>query len=104
MTDEEKLQTLKVFMNDSTTSDVVLNTYLKLASSKILNQRFPFDKESRSKPVPEEFEMLQIELACTLINKRGAEGETSHSENGVNRTYRTEKSILYEITPLVGVM
>ena len=37
---------------------------------------------------------------------RGAEGEKSHSENGISRTYENAElpdSLLREITPIAGV-
>ena len=42
-----------------------------------------------------------------MISKRGAEGETSHSENGVSRSYASagvSEELLREITPKVGVV
>lgn len=99
----EKKEQLKIILNSSM-DDKILDTYLRISKQKILNRRFPFDEKRRQGEVPEEYEMLQLELACTLINKRGAEGESVHNENGVSRSYRTESDILFEITPLVGVL
>jgi hypothetical protein len=42
-----------------------------------------------------------------MFNKRGAEGETAHSENGVSRTYQSanvSEDLLKEITPKAGVV
>ena len=104
MDNVEKKEQLKIILNDSSMDDKILDTYLRISKQKILNRRFPFDEKCRQGEVPEEYEMLQLELACTLINKRGAEGESVHNENGVSRSYRTENDILFEITPLVGVL
>ena len=49
--------------------------------------------------------MLQVEIAAYLMNKRGAEGETYHGENGVNRTYENASvpaSMLAGVTPFCG--
>ena len=100
----KKKEQLKIILNDSSIDDKILDTYLRISKQKILNRRFPFDEKRRQGEVPDEYEMLQLELACTLINKRGAEGESAHNENGVSRNYRTESDILFEITPLVGVI
>lgn len=102
----EKIKRVKNLCEDSTTyADDVYGTYLEVAAQKVLNRRFPFDKCRRqSKIVPDELEMLQIELAVILLLRRGAEGESSHSENGVKRDYRSESEILEDITPLVGVL
>lgn len=50
------------------------------------------------------YEYLIIPMCVASISKIGAEGETSHSENGVNRTYDTSgdypSSLLKQIIPL----
>jgi hypothetical protein len=51
--------------------------------------------------------MLQCEIAAYLLNKRGAEGQTSHTENGITRNYGgadVPESMLSSIIPRVGVM
>ena len=56
--------------------------------------------------VPTRYETKQVEIAVYLYNKRGAEGQTSHSENGINRTYESAdvpESLMRGITPYVGV-
>lgn len=53
----------------------------------------------------DKYEDLIIPLAISSISKYGAEGETNHSENGVNRSYGSDGkypiSILKSIIPLV---
>lgn len=44
------------------------------------------------------------ELAKYDYNKDGADGEVSHSENGINRTYINRDSILAKIPPFVDVI
>lgn len=42
-----------------------------------------------------------------MLNKRGAEGQTSHTENGVTRQYESAdvpSSMLKAITPYCGVI
>jgi hypothetical protein len=59
-----------------------------------------------TKAVPSKLEYKQCEIAAFLLNKRGAEGQTSHSENGVSRSYEgatIPPSMLADITPFVGV-
>lgn len=105
MTDSEKVEALKGLCEDSSAyADSVYLAYLNYAGQKILNRRFPFDKESRSGAVPNEYVYTQIELACAMLMKRGAEGESEHSENGVKRTYRSEDDILSDVVPYVGVL
>ncbi len=104
MTDEEKLKALKAIVGN-TDSDEVLNTYLMLAGRKIIAKAYPYDPEV--KEVPEQYSHLQLEIAAYMLNKRGAEGQTSHSENGISRSYENAdvpKSMLRAITPNVGVI
>ena len=84
----------------------VLSMYLEDAKHIILSTRFPCEVE-----LPEEIEPrylnLQIRIALELISKLGAEGQISHSENGVSRGYENASishSLLSEITPYVGVI
>ncbi len=58
-------------------------------------------------PMESQFATLQIEIATFLYNKLGAEGETSHSENGVSRNYENAhipESMLNTIVPLGKVV
>ena len=48
-----------------------------------------------------------IQTANDMLNKRGAEGQTSHSENGISRSYENAdipSSMLKVVTPHVGVI
>lgn len=104
MTDTEKLTALKAVVGDSDT-DEVLSTYLKLAGSKILAKAYPYDDTVTDVPV--KYEYLQVEIAAYMLNKRGAEGQTSHSENGISRTYENADipaSMLKAVTPHCGVI
>ena len=108
MTNEEKLTMVRV-MSESTDSedwsDDILLAYLTIAGSKIIERAYPYDDTVEE--VPRRYEILQCEIAVYLLNKRGAEGEISHSENGISRTYGSAdvpESMLSIITPMVGVI
>lgn len=104
MTEEEKLITLKVLVGDSD-SDEVLSTYLKIAARKILAKAFPYDTTVAE--VPAEHSLLQCEIAAYLLNKRGAEGQISHNENGISRAYESAdvpNSMLRAVVPYCGVV
>ncbi len=92
MTINEKIATVKTLVNDSTLTDSFVTTYLTKAEYAIRNRMYPFDlpKENGQEitfVVPAKYEMLQCELACRYILRRGGEGELSHNENGINRSY-----------------
>ena len=109
MTEVEKLSLLRVMVGKSATdegwSDAVLISYLKIAGSKIIERAYPYDETVEE--VPRRYGVLQCEIANYLLNKRGAEGQTAHSENGVNRTYESAdvpESLMSEVIPNVGVL
>ena len=107
MTDVEKLSLLRVMVgqpNEGDWSDEVLNFYLQIAGQKIINRAYPYDDTVRE--VPRRYGYLQCDIAAYLLNKRGAEGQTAHSENGISRSYESAdvpESMLDEVTPHVGV-
>lgn len=109
MTEVDKLSMLRVMVgqpNDNDEwSDDVLKTYLRIAGEKIINRAYPYDDTVTE--VPRRYGVLQCEIACYLLNKRGAEGETSHSENGINRAYENAdvpETLMSNVTPFIEVM
>lgn len=103
MTEEQKLSLLKVMIDtdEEDVSDETLSAYLCLAGHKILEKRYPFHTDKTE--VPEKYQSLQVDIACYLINKRGAEGETTHSENGISRAYESASvpnSMLDSVIPV----
>ena len=104
MTQAEKLQLLKAMVGESDPEEVLL-AYLNIAGSKIITRAYPYDPEVTE--VPKRYEFLQCEIAAYLLNKRGAEGQTGHSENGISRSYESAdvpESLLGAVTPTVGVI
>lgn len=102
MTDEEKLTMLKS-MTEETDNDV-LSTYLTLAKGVVLSRAYPYTEEDK---VPAKYDAVHVEIAAYMLNKRGAEGETAHSENGVSRSYEDgdiPPTLLRRILPMAGVI
>ena len=82
----------------------MLSELLSSAESAIMARRYPFGY-SEDAELPTQYEDLQIRIAMDLYNRMGAEGQMSHSENGVQRTYESSwisESLLNEIVPMVG--
>lgn len=108
MSNEEKLILLKSMIgqvddSENWTDDILL-TYLDVAGRKILIRAYPYKDVEE---VPNKYNALQCEIAIYLLNKRGAEGETSHSENGISRSYENAdvpESMLSAVTPYCGVV
>lgn len=100
MTQTELLKTLIPTISDGDAAFL-----LETAKSAINARRYPFGD------IPEElerrYENLQIRIAVELFNKQGAEGEVSHSENGISRAYSSawiSEELLSEVTPKAEVL
>ena len=85
--------------------DAILEDILESAKSAIMARRYPFQEW------PEELENryldLQFRIAMDLYAKIGAEGQTGHSENGINRTWESSwisSELLHDVTPLSRVI
>jgi hypothetical protein len=109
MTDTEKLIFLRTMVggqsDDPDWSDEVLLTHLTIAGQKIINRAYPYDDTVTE--VPRRYGILQCEIAAYLLNKRGAEGETSHSENGISRSYENAdvpESLMSQVIVHCGVI
>ena len=103
MTDAEKLKMVKAMTGE--TDEDTLSTYLSIAANKVCRRAYPFDDTVIA--VPPRYDFNQVEIAAYLVNKRGAEGETAHSENGISRSYEdgdVPPTLLREIVPFASVI
>ena len=99
-----QLERLKIRIPENN-NDLELEDVLESAKAVILSRRFPFGEQPLE--IEERYKDLQIRIAVEMYNKRGVEGQTSHSENGVSRSYASanvSEELLREITPKAGVV
>ena len=101
MTNAEKRVALAASLAPDTDTNEVLDNVLADAEALILNRMYPFGCPDET-VVPARYERLQIQLAVELYSKRGAEGQTSHSENGISRTWGESSPLLNRVLPHVG--
>lgn len=90
-----QLDTLKALLGVVPENDDVLQFYLDSASDIICDIR-------NSDSVETKYLTTQIKMAIELYNKRGAEGQVAHSENGISRSYEKadiSDSLLSQVTP-----
>ena len=102
MTPEEMKADLQARTGES--NDGVLTSYLEQAGAAIIEKAYPFGDGEEE--VPAKYQRRQIEIAEYLYLKKGAQGETKHDENGINRSYESGSipdSMLNGITPLAHV-
>lgn len=92
-----QLSTLKSLLGNPSVSDDVLQFYLDNASEIICDIR-------NSNIVETKYLTAQIKMAIEMYSKRGAEGQTGHTENGIARSYEKadiSESLLNSITPFI---
>lgn len=111
MTNAEKLNTLKVLLEDGSgymPTDETLNTYITLSQNEILSWMYhlvggvPADVTT----VPAKYENIQIYSVIAGWTHAGAEGQTVSIENGVHRHFEYKDMLDYihnNILPFVRV-
>lgn len=105
MTDNEKLIEVKKLIDEDMVTDEQALSYLANAESMMLEILYPYGNGEEE--LPERFDRDHIQLSVYLINKKGGEFESEHSEGGVTRKYESAdmpKDILRRLTPKCGVL
>jgi len=77
-----QLANLKEVLGNTNLSDALLQFYLDDAGLIICEMR-------NSDIVEKQYLTIQVKIAMDVISKRGAEGQISHSENGISRMYES---------------
>ena len=108
MTPEKKIETLRILIDDTESKEnaETLSVYLDMAGAKILERLYPYKENWDGLEVPDKYAMLQLKIAAYMLNKRGAEGQIQHIENGVHRNYGdadVPESMLSSVAPFVGI-
>lgn len=106
-------------------SDAILTDCIESAKHAILSRRFPYgdwpvrdvvevDPDTEEETVvgtetyvEDRYLDLQYRLAIEIYNRQGAEGELSHSENGISRSWDgswASSQLLNEVVPFAGVV
>ena len=107
MTTVEKIEVVQTLVgNDKKATAKAVRVCLLQAKQQILDRLYALTPEERANGIPEEYDMLHCELSARKFLRRGGEGETSHEENGINRTYGSvdDEDILSRLTPFAKVM
>lgn len=107
MTQEKKITMLRSMMGGEEIEQGILEVYMELAGQKILNRMYPYLDDYEGLEVPDRYLAIQLKCANYLLNKRGAEGQIQHIENGIHRNYGAADipdGMLQEITPYCQVI
>lgn len=103
------LEKLKIYLGISDTSqDALLSLLIEKAEMAVLNRRYPFGYTDEEKDTTLScYSDIVLDIAVYLYNKRGAEGQTGHSENRTSRSYESAgipESYLHGIVPICKVL
>lgn len=100
---------LKKLVPEITDDDI--EVLLELSKGVILNARFPNGEiplnELGETYVENRYLHLQVQMCIEMFNRRGSEGETQRTENGISRTYDTadiSKSLVGKILPKCEIL
>lgn len=90
MTSADKLEMLRTLLDDggALPSDEKLNAYLSLSETEILNWMYHLIGRPEDATLPEKYEGTQIYAVIAGYTHAGAEGQTTHNENGIQRTFK----------------
>lgn len=91
MTEDEKLALTRTLCGQEPRDvpDEVLSSYLSVARDVVLARRNPFSDDPTGEDWEPRFDRLQCEIANDMVSRRGAEGEVTHTENGISRQWVT---------------
>lgn len=111
MTDAEKLKTVKTLLGSGggiVPSDETLKTYISVAGQEILNWKYHLvgGVPNGVVAVPTMEEIKQVYAVVAGYTHAGAEGQSSHSENGISRAYKYGDMLQYihdNVLPYVRV-
>jgi len=108
MTEVCKLAKLKKLLNITGTElDQQLAVYLDLSRDEILSWMYSGRPPDGVNDVPEKYETVQILAVVAGYSQSGAEGQLSHSENGISRTWKYEDMTAFirsRVAPYVVVI
>ena len=111
MTDVEKISMIKTMLqieNSDISEDALISVYVTAAAKEIMGWRYSYSSRFLEvTDVPAEYEMTQVFAVVAGYSQIGAENQTSHSENGISRSFKHEDMIAYirsHVVPIAGVI
>ena len=96
MTTAEKLTMLKSLLKiTGSAQDAELSVYLDFSKLEILSWLYSGKTPNDVTDVPERYIPTQIQAVVVGFSQSGADGQISHSENGVSRAWKYEDMVAY---------
>lgn len=108
MNSTEKLAQLKSLLKITDTKlDGELTVYLDFAKAEILSWLYNGKTPEGVTDVPARYEPTQVMACVAGFSQSGAEGQTSHTENGISRSWKYDDMVAYirsKVIPFVEVL
>ena len=108
MTESQKRDSIRQILNIDISEDPRISVYLNLAKAEIISWVYGYtDKDISTGELPAQYDTLQVNAVIAGYSINGAENQTSHSENGISRSFKHSDMSDYirsNVTPFVGVM
>lgn len=96
MAEQEKVTAINSMMSGEAVDTSKLSVYLDFAKNEILNKMYAFDNKPDSViDVPDKYNQVQIMAVVVGLTVAGAEGQNSHSENGIGRSFSYPTMVEY---------
>lgn len=105
MTREEKAEMVKSILGGEVESETIM-TLLDAAGRELMAWRYSIGNAKPPEDVPDEYEMAQVFAVVAGYSQRGAENQSYHAENGINRTFAHSDMVAYiraNVIPMCGV-
>jgi len=107
MTENQKIEAINAML-DKKEDENKLSVYLNFAKEEILNKMYAFkERPIKVVNVPSKYEQVQIMAVIVGLTVAGAEGQNSHSENGIGRSFSYPTMVEYihtHVMTVVGVL
>lgn len=86
-------------------NEEIVSLLVDLACQNVVNRRYPFGCTNEQAQVAvSQYSNVVFRAVVYAYNMQGAEGQSSHSENGISRAYIDEDKLYTEIVPMCGVL
>lgn len=99
MSDQDKLNLVKTLLDipsSDVTQDELISAYLSLAAQEIISWRYSYSASAEEYTlVPSEYEVTQVMAVVAGYSQGGAENQTQHSENGIQRQFKYADMVAY---------
>lgn len=103
MTDQQKYNRISILTGVSDSD--LLGEYLNMAETEIIAWMYSsYPSIPEGATMPPKYEQIQISAVIAALSVQGAEGETTHIENGVHNYFKYEDMVSYirqHVYPLV---